>query len=313
MSKKPNPLVSALGFPLLVVFAGALGWLVPAVYSPVSPYILPLLGVIMFGMGLTVRPRALLTVLEHPKALTIGVLTQFIAMPLAGWAVASMLNLPPALAIGVIMVGSCPGGTASNVVAYLARSNVALSVSMTTVSTLLSPILTPMWVLLLAGTHIKVGFWAMVWSITKVVLLPVLAGSTLRALLPQLVKKIEPILPVASALTIAIVLGSVVAGSAASLWSVGPLIFAAVVIHNLIGMTLGELVGWATGLSRRDRSALTVEVGMQNSGLASGLAKAFVPSPEAAVAGAIFSVWHNVSGSIFAAWSRQQIPAKVED
>ncbi|MBV7363354.1 bile acid:sodium symporter family protein [Actinomycetaceae bacterium TAE3-ERU4] len=304
--KKNNPLVSALGFPLLVIFAGALGWLSPGLYLPLTPYIVPLLGVIMFGMGLTVRPESLLVVLSHPKALAIGVCAQFIIMPLAGWAVATMLGLAPALAIGVIMVGACPGGTASNVIAYLAKANVALSIGMTTVSTLLAPLLTPVWVLALGGTRISVSFGQMFWLITKVVLIPVIGGSIMRLLLPSLVRRLEPFLAPASALTIAIVLGTVVARSANSLWQVGPLVLLAVIIHNLIGMTLGELIGRAAGLNRKDRSALTVEVGMQNSGLAAGLAKTFVPSPEAAVAGAIFSVWHNISGSLYAAFMRSR-------
>ncbi|AOZ73276.1 Bile acid:sodium symporter [Boudabousia tangfeifanii] len=299
-----SALTAAIGFPAIVILAGVLGWATPGIYAPISPHILPLLGVIMFGMGLTLRPGPVIALFKRPWILLVGSAAQFIIMPIAGWAVAEALGLPAALAIGVIMVGASPGGTASNVVAYLAKGDVALSVGLTTLSTLLAPILTPAWVLYLGGTSISVSFAKMSWTVVQVVLLPVIGGFIVHLLLPKLVAAMEPILPWASAITVAVVLGSVVAGSSASLSTVGPLVFLAVVIHNLIGMSIGYGVARACKLDRAARRTMAIEVGMQNSGLASGLAKTFVPAPEAAVAGAIFSVWHNVSGSIYAGFAR---------
>lgn len=291
-------------FPLIILGAGVLALFVREPFQAISPAVNPLLGVIMFGMGLTLTPRDFTAIGKRPWPVIAGVIAQFAIMPLLGWLIAVALSLPPALAVGVILVGCCPGGTASNVVTYLARGDVALSVAMTSVSTLIAPLMTPILTLWLAGQFMAVDPLAMALSIVQIVLVPVILGLVVRLFLPKLVAKVLPALPWVSVAAIAVVVGIVVSASAQSILTAGLLVIIAVVLHNGAGLLLGYLTGLALRLPRASRTALSVEVGMQNSGLAASLAKSYFPTPETALPAAVFSVWHNISGALFAMWAR---------
>lgn len=300
-SEARNATIAVTIFPLLVIVAGIFGFLAPGVVTPLAPSITWLLGIVMFCMGVTLTLPDFVQIAKKPWIAAVGVVAQYVFMPLAGWLVAVFLGLPPELAAGVILVGCAPGGTASNVVTYLARGDVALSVSVTTLSTLLAPLVTPALTLMLAGQYMNVSFAAMMLSIVKTVLVPVIAGVLVRTLADKLVSKATPILPWLSAVTIALIVAIVVGGSADKLASAGLIVVAAVILHNLIGLAMGWLTGLAVGLPSAQRRALTFEVGLQNSGLAATLATTYI-SPLAALPGAVFSVWHNVSGAALAAF-----------
>lgn len=297
--------VAGTWFPLIVLVAGAAAVLVPAAFTPIGPWITTLLGVIMLGMGLTLEPADFTVIARKPRAFVVGVVAQYVIMPLTAIGLALAFALPPELLVGVVLVGSAPGGTASNVMVYLAKGDTALSVAMTTASTLLAPALTPLLVLWLAGTFLPVDAWALFQSILLIVLVPVVVGVLLRRFLPRLVAAILPWLPLVSVVGITLVVLAVVAGSAAAILSVGLVVALVVILHNGIGYGLGFLAAKAVGLDESARRAVAIEVGMQNSGLAAGLARTHF-TPESALPAAIFSVWHNVSGSVLASfWSRR--------
>lgn len=292
-------------FAVIVLVAGAVALLVPDVFVGGAPAIPWLLAVIMLGMGMTLRVGDFAVVARRPWALLLGVAAQYAVMPLVGYGLAVVLDLSPALAAGMVLVGSAPGGTASNVMVYLSRGDTALSVAMTTVSTLLAPLLTPLLVLWLADEFLPVDTGALFVSIVQIVLAPVLLGVLLRAVAGELVDLVIPALPLISVAGITAVVVIVVAASADTVLSVGLLVVLAVVLHNGFGYAAGYLIARITGLPVRGRRAVSIEVGMQNSGLAAALATVHF-SPAAALPAAIFSVWHNVSGSALASyWSRR--------
>lgn len=288
-------------FPLLVLVAGGVGYLTPSTFTPLAPSVPYLLGLIMFCMGLTLTPPDLASVAKRPWAVVLGIVAHYVIMPGAGWVIAHGLQLEPELAVGVILVGCAPSGTASNVMAFLAKGDVALSVAVASVSTLIAPIVTPLLVLLLAGSYLPIDAGGMVLDIVKTVLLPVILGVLARRFAKALVARALPVLPWASAIVIAVIVAIVVAGSASKLAAAGGIVFLAVVLHNGFGLGLGYLAGKLGRLDDRARRALAFEVGMQNSGLAATLATAHF-SPLAALPSAVFSLWHNVSGAVVAAW-----------
>jgi BASS family bile acid:Na+ symporter len=240
-------------------------------------------------------------VARRPWAVALGIIAHYVIMPGAGWLIAVLLQLPPELAVGLILVGCAPSGTASNVMAFLAKGDVALSVAVASVSTLIAPIVTPALTLFLAGSFLHIDAGAMVMDIVKTVLLPVIAGLLARLFLSKLVAKVLPALPWASAVVISLIVAIVVAGSASKIVAAGAIVFLAVVLHNGFGLGLGYLAGKLGRLDDKARRALAFEVGMQNSGLAATLATAHF-SPLAALPSAVFSLWHNISGAIVAAW-----------
>ena len=291
------------GMAVLVLLAGAAAMAWPdAVKAAIPAKCVPwLLGVVMFGMGLSLRGRDFALVLRRPRDVAVGVAAQFVCMPLAAWAIARALGLPDEIALGVVLVGACPGGTASNVIAYLARGDVALSVTMTACSTLLAPLATPAIVWLLAGATIQVKAWAMFLSIVQIVIAPVVVGVAVNELLPGFASRIRRAMPAFSAVVVAVIVAAVVAASAARIRDSAALIALAVVLHNAGGMALGWGVGRLFRMDGARRRTLAIEVGMQNSGLAVSLATAhFATMPLAAVPGALFSVWHNLSGALYA-------------
>lgn len=287
---------------MIVLAVGAVSLFVPASFIWIDTWTInPMLGVIMFGMGLTLSPHDFKVVLSRPKDILIGCLAQFTVMPLLAWLLAWCFSLPKELALGVILVGCCPGGTASNVITYLAKGDLALSVGMTATSTLLAPLLTPLLVWLMAGTMVDVDTVGMLKSIVYVVIAPIAIGLLCQRFLPRMTKSVTPYLPAFSSLAIAITVGIVVSHNADRLMLGGMIVVLVVMIHNLSGLVLGFAIGRLLRLSRPKSVALSIEVGMQNSGLASSLAVLhFAAFPLATIPGAVFSVWHNISGALAA-------------
>lgn len=287
---------------LLVLLSALLALIFPAALRPVpTSAINYLLGVVMFGMGLTLNPRDLRIVFSRPRDVVTGCLAQFTVMPLLAWVLSRLFALDEALTVGVVLVGCCPGGTASNVITYLAKGDLALSVGMTAVSTLLAPVMTPLLVWLMAGTMVGVDTMGMLLSIVYVVIAPIVVGLLCQRYLPQLTKAVTPYLPAFSSVVIALVVGVIVSHNAERLLVGGLLVVLVVVAHNLLGLSIGYLVGRLLHLQRPKCVALSVEVGMQNSGLASSLAVLhFAAYPLATIPGAVFSVWHNISGALVA-------------
>ncbi|MEV5609840.1 bile acid:sodium symporter family protein [Streptomyces sp. NPDC052225] len=288
-------------FPVLVLVAGAWGLAAPGTFAGWGTNVPYLLGVVMFCMGLTMTLDDFRGVARRPWAVGLGLVAHYVIMPGLGWAIAHALGLSPQLAAGVILVGCAPSGTASNVVTFLARGDVALSVSVATVSTVLAPLITPPLTLLLAGEYLPVDAGSMMTDILKTVLLPVVAGLVVRLVLGRYVDRVLGVLPWLSALTIAVIVAVVVAGSAETIKSAAALVLLAVVLHNGLGLALGYGAGKLARLGAPASRAMAFEVGMQNSGLAASLATAHF-SPLAALPAAVFSVWHNVSGALVAAW-----------
>lgn len=294
----------ANSFAFWVLAFAVLAFFLPGIFLPLTAWIVPLLGLIMFGMGLTLKAEDFREVARRPLHVAIGVSAQFVIMPLLAWLLCQLFALPAEIAVGVILVGCCPGGTASNVMTWFARGDVALSVSITAVTTLLAPLVTPALTWLLASQWLPVSFAAMVVSILKMVLLPIVLGLIVRRLLGARVQLAVEVLPLISVLSIVAIVAAVVAASQAKLAESGLLIMAVVMLHNGIGLALGYLAGRLLGIPLAQRKTLSIEVGMQNSGLGAALASAHF-SPLAAVPSALFSVWHNLSGPLLATLYRR--------
>ena len=266
-------------------------------------YINPMIGLIMFGMGLTLSAQDFRVVFSRPKDVLMGCLAQFTIMPLMAWLLSLIFSLPKELTLGMILVGCCPGGTASNVITFLARGDLALSVGMTATSTLLAPILTPLLVWLLAGTMVNVDTMGMLLSIFYVVIAPIVVGLLCQRYLPTFTRRVVPYLPAFSSIMITIVVGIIVSHTSDKLLAGGFIVIFVVMLHNLSGLAFGYILGKLLHLSREKCIAVSIEVGMQNSGLASSLAVLhFAAFPLATIPGAIFSVWHNISGALVAKW-----------
>lgn len=288
-------------FPLWAVLFSGLAYWAPAPFVTAKPLILPLLGLVMLGMGMTLTWQDFAQVVRRPGDVGLGLGLQFAIMPLVAWAVGLALNLPPAVLAGLVLVGACPGGTASNVVCFLARGDLALSITLTTASTLLAIVATPLLTWVYVGERVPVPVWQMLESIFKVVLLPVGLGVLVNSLAHRWLARVQPLFPVISVLAIVAIIAIVVALNRDNLATMGWTVALAVILHNAIGLSAGYGIGrLATGDERTART-LAVEVGMQNSGLAVALAVKYF-APAAALPGALFSVWHNLSGSLLAAW-----------
>ena len=286
-------------FALWVLLFAFLAFVSPEAFLEIRGYIPYLLGIVMFGMGITLTFNDFSEVVKHPKSVIVGVVGQFVIMPAIAFALAKLFALPTDLAIGVILVGACPGGTSSNVMTYLAKGNTALSVACTTISTLLAPLLTPIIFYVLASQWIDIDASAMFASVLKMVLFPIFLGLVIRALLKKQMAQISQTMPLVSVIAIVLILAAVVAGSKDKIIDSSLLIFGVVVLHNCLGYLVGFLAAKALRLNNYDSKAIAIEVGMQNSGLGAALATAHF-NPIAAVPSAVFSFWHNVSGPILA-------------
>ena len=300
-------LASADWFPAWVLAAALLALWQPSLFTWFSgPWIVWGLALVMLGMGLTLSVADFAAVLRLPGAVAVGFAAQYTIMPLLGWSVGKMLALPAPFAVGLILVACCPGGTASNVVTYLARGNVALSVIMTMCSTLAAVVMTPLLTGWLAGAYVPVDAWGIFLTTAQVVLAPVLAGLLLHHQAPRLAGFILPAGPIMSVLVISLIVGSIIGQNASAIFAHGgQLLLAVTLLHSggfFLGFVVGRLFGFDLGVAR----TISIEVGMQNSGLGAVLAKTrFAAEPLTAVPSALSSVCHSLLGSLLAAWWRR--------
>jgi BASS family bile acid:Na+ symporter len=292
-------------FPLWAIVLSSVAYAFPGIFTPLAPAIPPLLGVVMLGMGLTLTTASFTLVARRPFVVLVGVGMQYLIMPLVAWLLGMALGLPAQLVAGLVLVGSCPGGTASNVITYLARGAVALSITLTAVSTVLSVVATPFLTWLLVGRSVPVPVWSMLQNILTIVLLPVAAGVAINMRWGKALDRVRLGFPAASVTAIVVIIAIIVALNREQIASVGPTVMLAVSLHNLLGLTLAFAVARALRFSQAECRTLAIEVGMQNSGLGVVLAHRYF-SALAALPGAIFSIWHNLTGSLLAAyWSRR--------
>lgn len=272
-----------------------------------TAWINPLLMAVMFGMGLTLKTEDFRYVFRHPRNILIGCVSQFTIMPLLAFALGKAFQLDTALLAGVILAGTCPGGTASNVITYLAGGDVPLSMGMTSVNTLLAPILTPAITYILLHASVAVDVWSMFLSIVQVVIAPIALGLLLNHFFGKYTHRVTKVLPLISVLAICLIVMAVVSHNAERILSTGAEIMAVVALHNLLGCACGFGLGKLLKLNTAQTRALSIEIGMQNSGLAPSLAGTVFPAlAMATVPGAVFSVWHNISGAILANWFRKK-------
>lgn len=293
-------------FPLWAILISLLAFFFNGTFSSLEGLIVPLLASVMFMMGLTLGKDDILRIAKDPKPVMVGVALQFLLMPIMALTLASMLQLSNQLTIGMVLVGSCAGGTASNVICYLAKGDVALSISMTMTSTLVGVLATPLLCTFYLSETVSVDTWSMLISILQMVFIPVLLGFTINHFFQGWVSRVEPTIPTLSVLIILLIIAIVVALNSSRLLDVGLLTLVAVVLHNLSGLAGGFYVSRVFGLNLQQSQTIAIEVGMQNSGLGVALALQFF-SATAALPGALFSVWHNISGSLLASlWGRKR-------
>jgi bile acid:Na+ symporter, BASS family len=292
-------------FVVWILLFAVLAYLFPPAFVWIAPFIPQLLGVVMFGMGLTVSGADFKEVFTRPLDVAVGVAGQFAIMPALAYVLAKVLPLPDEIAVGFILVGCCPGGTASNVMTFLARGDVALSVTITSVTTFLAPLVTPALIYLLASQWIAIDAGSLLLSILQIVLFPLLLGLVVQRYFAGAARTSVAVLPLLSVVAITAIVAAVVAASHSRIADSGLAILSVVVLHNLFGYLFGYALASAFGMALPKKRAIAIEVGMQNSGLGAALATAHF-SPLAAVPSAIFSVWHNISGPLFAAaWRRR--------
>ncbi len=296
---------------VFVILIAAIALFQPWTFKWAAPKITILLGIVMFGMGMTLRLKDFQLVFQRPRDVFIGALAQFTIMPGLAWLLAKGFGLPPELAAGVILVGTCPGGTSSNVMTYLARGDVALSVSMTMTTTILAPVVTPLLTWWLAGEWVDISLSAMMLSIVQVVIVPIVAGILINTFFERTVQKVVKLLPLVSVIAIVLIVGGVVAVSSQRIMETGLLIMLVVMLHNLLGYGIGFALAKALHMNMAKAKAISIEVGMQNSGLATSLAMMHFGAA-AAIPGAIFSVWHNISGSLAANYLASRMTKEEE-
>lgn len=293
-------------FPLWAVLLSTIAYFLPGSFAQFKGAIIPLLTVVMFGMGMTLKWENFREVIQTPAVIFIGVFLQYFIMPLSAFLISKLFGFPPALTAGMVLVGSSAGGTASNVITYLARGNVALSVTLTMTSTLMAVFAMPLLSYLYLRQIVAVPVGKMFFSILQIVLLPVVAGTTLNTLFPEKTKRIQAIFPLISTLTIVLIIAIIVGLNQAKISEIGIAVVAGVILHNGSGLLSGYWLTRALGYDEQTCRTVGIEVGMQNSGLSVALAIKYF-SALAAIPGAIFSIWHNLSGSFLAAyWSRSR-------
>ena len=293
-------------FPLWAIVVSLLAWQYPELFRSYQTWIVPLLSVVMFGMGLTLHLSDFSYLLQMPRLFFAGIVLQYTIMPLTAVVLSDLMGLDPVLTAGMILVGTCPGGTASNVICYLARGNVALSITLTAVSTLLAVILTPALTAELVRKTIDVPVLDMLLSILYMVIIPVSAGVVLNHVAGKILTPVRPVFPLLSVVAIVFIIAIIVSLNAQQVHQIGATVLIAVMLHNSTGLFLGYFTSRLLGYSPAECRTLAIEVGMQNSGLAVALAIKYFTAT-AALPGAIFSIWHNLSGSILAGfWSSRE-------
>jgi bile acid:Na+ symporter, BASS family len=294
-------------FTISIIFAALIALIFPQYFIEINGFklktlIVPLLQIIMFGMGTTMSIADFRSVVKTPKAVFVGLICQFTIMPFVGFAIANLFSFPPEIAAGILLIGCSPSGLASNVMAYIAKANVALSITITSCATLLAPVLTPALMKLLAGQFIDISFGAMFFDIIKMVIAPIVIGLIVNYLFKKNIAILNRILPIISMAGIAIIIVIITAAGRDSLLSIGGVLIIAVLMHNLLGYLLGYWGGRLFGMVEQDCRTIAIEVGLQNAGLASGLALAMGKVGTVGVAAALFGPIMNTTGSILATW-----------
>src|SRR5687768_1573266 len=308
-----SKLLKGLSFTVIIFAVVALAMYYPQYFKTVGTFklsalIVPLLQIIMFGMGTELSIKDFNNVLRMPKGIIVGIVCHYTIMPLIGFAIANLFDFPSEIAAGIILVGCCPSGLASNVMSYLARANLALSVSVTTVSTLLAPFVTPLLMRLLGGEFIEINFLDMMWDITKIVILPIVAGLAFHYMVRGKFSWLDKAMPILSMVGIALILVVITAAGRDNLLKVGGLLVVATFIHNVLGFFLGYWSGRLLKFKEKDCRTIALEVGMQNAGLASGLALTMGKLATAGLAPAIFGPMMNITGSFLASWWHNRLP-----
>ena len=315
---RSNKLLKGFSFTVLILAAVSLAMYYPQYFITIgsvkfSALLIPLLQIIMFGMGTELSLRDFANVIKMPRGIIVGVICHYTIMPFVGLLIAKLFHFPDEIAAGIILIGCCPSGLASNVMSYLARANLALSVSVTTISTLLAPLLTPLLMKLIASSYVEVNFRSMVWDITKIVIIPIVAGLIFNHFLHGKFKWLDKAMPYFSMAGIAMVLIVITAAGRDNLLKVGFLLLAATIIHNLAGYFLGYWSSRLLKFPEKDCRTIALEVGMQNAGLASGLALTMGKMATAGLAPVIFGTVMNVTGSSLASWWHNRLPEESTD
>lgn len=310
---RSNKFLKGLSYTVMIMAVVSIAMYNPQYFRTVGDFklsslIIPLLQIIMFGMGTELSLKDFANVVKMPKGIIIGVTCHYIIMPLVGFTVAKLFNFPNEIAAGIILIGCCPSGLASNVMCYLAKGNLALSVSVTTISTMCAPFLTPLLMQLLGGSFVEIHFWNMVWEITKIVIIPVVAGLAFHYLVRGKFQWLDKAMPLVSMAGIAFILTIITAAGRNNLIKVGALLLIATFIHNIAGYFLGYWSARILRFHERDCRTIALEVGMQNAGLASGLALAMGKLATAGLAPAIFGPVMNITGSTLASWWHNHPP-----
>jgi bile acid:Na+ symporter, BASS family len=317
VATRKNPKLKGFTFTIMIFGVVSAAMYYPQYFIHIGTFkfsalIIPLLQIIMFGMGCELSLKDLANVIKMPKAIAVGVVCHYTIMPLIGFTLATVFNFPKEIAAGIILVGCCPSGLASNVMSYLARANLALSITVTAVSNLLAPLLTPLLMHLLAGKFITIHFWDMAWDTTKVVIIPIFAGLLFDYLVKGRLKWLDKLMPLISMLSIGIIILIIISAGRDSLLKVGVLLILVEFIHNVSGYTLGYWISRLLGFKEKECRTISLEVGMQNSGLASGLALWMGGLTTIGLAPAVFGPVMNVSGSSLATWWNGRMPKEEE-
>ncbi len=293
-------------FPLWAVLLSIIAYLAPQIFISLKSSIIYLLAIVMLGMGITLKPADFSQLIYLKSIIVVGLILQYSIMPLVAWLISKSFSLSIPLLTGMVLVGACPGGTASNVICYLARGNVALSIALTSISTLLAVVATPILTWIYLGHSIDVPVFNMMSTVLKVIVLPVSLGVLINYSFGQRLALIIRIFPSISVLAICIIIAIIIANNQPKLHAIVSIVMIAVILHNLMGLVIGYIFSYWLGYNEKIRKTIAIEVGMQNSGLAIALATEYF-KPIAALPGAVFSIWHNLSGSLLAAiWSKQE-------
>lgn len=292
---------------IMVLIAAITAFLKPSTFTWVAPHVSTLLGFIMLGMGMTLKEDDFMLIVKNPKNVVFGTIIQFTVMPLGAYLCARLFNLPAELAVGLILLGSCPGGVTSNVMSFIAKGDVALSVSITTVSTIISPIVTPAFILLLGGKWVNIDALSMFLSIVKIVLVPIILGGMCRKFFTKFSDESVRILPAMSGMTMVLLVGAIVSVNADKLLSSGLIVIVAGIIHNILGYVLGYFIAEKIGFDEEKKRVISIETGMQNAALATTLAMAHF-TPIVAIVPTIVGIWHAFSVSTLANyWANKPI------
>jgi bile acid:Na+ symporter, BASS family len=311
------PTLKGLSYTVIILAAVTTAMYYPGPFIEINGFklstlITPLLQLIMFGMGTSMSFQDFAGVIKMPKGVFIGVTSHFVIMPGIGYTLANLSGFPPEIAAGIILIGCSPNGMASNVISYLAKANLALSITITAISTMLAPFITPLLMKLLAGAFVEIHVLDMMWEITKIVIIPIVAGLIFNKFLSGKADWLDKAMPLVSMSSIALIIVVITAAGRESLLSIGPALILLVLIHNLSGYTLGYWSGRLFRMSERDCRTIAIEVGMQNGGLASGIAKGMGKIATVGLAPAVFGPLMNITGSILASYWHRKPPVDSE-